>query len=219
MGVNFAVETHGDQVVILKDSGARTEFESGAVRDIQVGKGRCDLLPLDVVGEMIEAKELTFIEKFKETKDVQYIYSAISAFADRENVDMFTLMIEVSKHFESGAIKYGDNNWKKGMGLHYYISSAGRHFLKHLRGDTDEPHNRAFVWNLLCGVWTLKHKPELDDINIDMPPKPKTPNEIRAEYGLPPVNAPEFVTKRLNISAEEELVDCGDGRWERRCRE
>lgn len=30
----------------LKDSGARREFESGAVRDIQEGKGRCDLLPL-----------------------------------------------------------------------------------------------------------------------------------------------------------------------------
>lgn len=29
----------------IKDSGARTEFETGAVRDIQEGKGRMDLLP------------------------------------------------------------------------------------------------------------------------------------------------------------------------------
>lgn len=29
----------------ILDSGNRTEFESGAVRDIQEGKGRCDLLP------------------------------------------------------------------------------------------------------------------------------------------------------------------------------
>lgn len=29
----------------IKDSGARREFESGAVRDIQEGKGRLDLLP------------------------------------------------------------------------------------------------------------------------------------------------------------------------------
>lgn len=29
----------------IKDSGARVEFESGAVRDIKVGKGRMDLLP------------------------------------------------------------------------------------------------------------------------------------------------------------------------------
>lgn len=29
----------------IKDSGDRREFESGAVRDMQEGKGRCDLLP------------------------------------------------------------------------------------------------------------------------------------------------------------------------------
>lgn len=30
---------------MIKDSGDRHEFESGAVRDMQEGKGRCDLLP------------------------------------------------------------------------------------------------------------------------------------------------------------------------------
>ena len=34
---------------MIKDSGERTKFESGAVRDMHGGKGRCDLLPLDVV--------------------------------------------------------------------------------------------------------------------------------------------------------------------------
>ena len=34
---------------MIKDSGSRTEFESGAVRDIQKGKGRCDLLPLNTL--------------------------------------------------------------------------------------------------------------------------------------------------------------------------
>ena len=41
---------------MIKDSGNRREFESGAVRDIQEGKGRCDLLPLDAVGLMYEGK-------------------------------------------------------------------------------------------------------------------------------------------------------------------
>lgn len=36
----------------LKDSGKRREFKTGAVRDICKGKGRCDLLPLDVVGNL-----------------------------------------------------------------------------------------------------------------------------------------------------------------------
>ena len=30
---------------MLKDSGTRREFETGAVRDMAEGKGRCDLLP------------------------------------------------------------------------------------------------------------------------------------------------------------------------------
>ena len=30
---------------MIKDSGNRREFETGAVRDMQEGKGRCDLLP------------------------------------------------------------------------------------------------------------------------------------------------------------------------------
>lgn len=30
---------------MIKDSGDRREFDSGAVRDMQAGKGRCDLLP------------------------------------------------------------------------------------------------------------------------------------------------------------------------------
>lgn len=153
-----------DGVVILPDSGERTEFESGAVRDIQTGKGRCDLLPLDVVSALIKAPELILVEQFKDTKDVTKLYLAIEQFATTTKTDIYTLMIEVSKHFESGAVKYGDNNWKKGIGLHYYLSSAIRHFFKFKRADMDEPHDRAFVWNLLCAAWTYIHKPELDDV-------------------------------------------------------
>ena len=39
----------------IKDSGERKEFSTGAVRDIQEGKGRCDLLPLDVVAGFYKA--------------------------------------------------------------------------------------------------------------------------------------------------------------------
>ena len=31
---------------LIQDSGTRREFESGAVRDMAEGKGRCDLLPM-----------------------------------------------------------------------------------------------------------------------------------------------------------------------------
>ena len=37
---------------IIKDSGERTEFSSGAVRDMHEGKGRMDLLPLTAIIEL-----------------------------------------------------------------------------------------------------------------------------------------------------------------------
>lgn len=41
----------------LADSGARTEFMTGAMREIdEVTKGRCDLLPLDVVADILAVK-------------------------------------------------------------------------------------------------------------------------------------------------------------------
>lgn len=77
--------------------------------------------------------------------------------------DAFTMLLEVAKHFEEGCKKYGENNWQKGIPTHCYIDSAVRHYLKYLRGDKNEPHDRAFCWNILCAIWTCKHKPELND--------------------------------------------------------
>jgi hypothetical protein len=75
-------------------------------------------------------------------------------------------MLDVSHHYKNGAKKYGENNWQKGQPLTWYLSSASRHLLEYLRGDTDEPHNLAFMWNILNAAWTKLHKPELDDIDI-----------------------------------------------------
>lgn len=174
----------------LKDSGNRREFETGAVRDIAEGKGRCDLLPLDVVADLYKDNQsariiLLQIEQFKKTKLVGRLREALLQFA-ASNYDgsISTMMLEVSIHYEAGAKKYSENNWKKGLPLHSPIASGVSHFLKYLRGDTDEPHDRAFVWNMLCAIWTYENKPELDDIEIDVPPE-KTPNDIREEYGYP----------------------------------
>lgn len=87
---------------------------------------------------------------------------AVNIFKSREWT-LNTKLLEVAKHFEDGAKKYGENNWQKGIPVKCYIDSAVRHYLKYLRGDTDEPHDRAFVWNILCCIWTCKHKPELND--------------------------------------------------------
>ena len=148
----------------LKDSGARREFETGAVRDIQQGKGRCDLLPLAVVGSIVQDDILVAIDNFLHTKDDNHLKKAIEQFCFKAYGDLITGFLEVAIHYEQGAIKYAPHNWEKGIPLHCFIDSGVRHYLKFLRGDNDEPHDRAFVWNMLGAIWTLHNKPELDDI-------------------------------------------------------
>ena len=151
--------------MILPDSGERREFPTGAVRDIAQGKGRCDLLPLDVLGAWTGDVILLNIDRYLYTGNTGYLEDAMEVFIDEEyGEDIHTAVLEVAKHFEDGAIKYGDNNWRKGIFVHCYIDSAVRHYLKHRRGDKDEPHNRAFLWNLMCAIWTQKNKPEMIDI-------------------------------------------------------
>jgi hypothetical protein len=135
---------------MIVDSGNRREFNTGAVRDIVEGKGRCDLLPLD--GEywhLLEAL-LVFLD-----------------FSDCPFDNLADAILEVAKHFEEGCDKYGERNWEKGIPVRCYVDSAIRHYLKWLRGDNDESHHRAFVWNILCCVWTCINKPELNDYAKD----------------------------------------------------
>lgn len=102
----------------IKDSGERTEFATGACRDMHAGKGRMDLLP----------------------------WSAI---------------MEVSKHCEAGAAKYGEHNVDRGIPTNSLCDSAMRHLAKYLDGWDDEPHLIAAAWNLLWAVEMTVKKPEM----------------------------------------------------------
>lgn len=105
---------------MIKDSGDRTEFETGAKRDMHAGKGRMDLLPWHGI-------------------------------------------MEVSKHCEEGAMKYGEHNVDKGIPLHSLLDSASRHLAKYMVGMDDEDHLRAACWNLLWALNQRTTHPELDD--------------------------------------------------------
>lgn len=106
---------------MIKDSGERTEFSTGAVRDMKRGVGRMDLLP-------------------------------------------WYGIMEVSKHCEEGAEKYGEHNVDKGILLHSLCDSAARHLAKFIAGEMDEDHLRAAAWNLLWALNQRKTHPELDDL-------------------------------------------------------
>lgn len=105
----------------IKDSGDRTAFETGAVRDMHEGKGRLDLLPCSAI-------------------------------------------LELAKHCENGALKYGERNVDKGIPQHSFIDSALRHLFKYLRGDKDENHLVAALWNVAWAVNQEVEKVEMQDI-------------------------------------------------------
>ena len=110
---------------MIKDSGNRREFNTGAVRDMAEGKGRMDLLPWDAI-------------------------------------------IEVSKHCENGAKKYGEHNVDKGIPTNSLCDSAARHLAKYLDGWTDEDHLLAAAWNLLWAIEMTQKHPEM----VNTPWKP-----------------------------------------------
>lgn len=127
----------------ILDSGNRREFETGAVRDIQEGKGRMDLLP-------------------------------------------WAAIMEVSKHCENGALKYGEHNVDMGIKTSSFADSAARHIAKWMDGWTDEPHLLAAAWNLLWAIqMEIKH-PELCDVPWT-PAGHKDPTGAPGECGLAPI--------------------------------
>lgn len=99
--------------------------------------------------------QLSWKQRIQNTLYMQYSFFSTKAFDSFES-----MLLEVAIHFEEGAEKYEPNNWRKGIPLHCFVDSAVRHYLKYRRGDKDD---RAFIWNLLCLIWTLENKPDMLD--------------------------------------------------------
>ena len=147
---------------MILDSGERRTFETGATRDIQEGKGRPSLMPLNVVARLLEVRTGDYIIKaiaaFTEKQETKPLYAALLSFAHlawRGQIE--TMILETAIHFEEGAKKYGENNWQQGLPVNCYLDSALRHYMKWRRGDKDEPHDRAFVWNIMCCIWEVDY--------------------------------------------------------------
>ena len=125
------------------------------------------MLPLLAIYNMLRDDILFCVNQFEDSGDPKYLLEAVLQFSTEFDNSVYTMLLEVSIHFEQGAQKYGENNWQKGIPVHCYIDSAIRHYLKYKRGDDDERHDRAFVWNILCAIWTCKEMPQLNGYGVD----------------------------------------------------
>ncbi len=61
-------------------------------------------------------------------------------------------MRRIARHYENGAVKYGDRNWEKGLPIMRYLDSAERHIndlkVAMLLGEQTEDHAAAIAWNM-----------------------------------------------------------------------
>ena len=92
---------------IVSDSGERTTYTTGAVRDYRADKPRYDLIPPHA-------------------------------------------MLRVAMQYARGAQKYGESNWLLGIPTQDMLASAMRHLEAWRRGEPEEDHLAAVIWNLLA---------------------------------------------------------------------
>ncbi len=160
------------QDFVTKDSGKREQFESGMQRDTQDGKLRADLAfdgPIlrflfreGPKGDAGTAMCDWYDEAIKRNVTSDEAFNVIRLIAPYEG-GLSALMTRYAKLMTRGSIKYEARNWMKAEGyaeMDRFISSGCRHFLQWYRGDTDEDHAAAVIFNL-NGYEYVRRKMEL----------------------------------------------------------
>ena len=87
----------------------------------------------------------------------------------------WSAFIEISKHCENGAKKYGEHNVDKGIPTNSLCDSAARHLAKYLAGHTDEDHLLAAAWNLLWAIEMRCNHPKM----VNTPWKPNAVKNVQ----------------------------------------
>lgn len=162
---------------VTKDSGQRTEFPGGSVRDLGTGKGRYDLIPWEVVvlwaqrplhtGSTERDLDYAMTGAFgwlNRVGDLGAIVELLGAVADhaqgpREKSGILGLQWPIierwAKLMERGAEKYGARNWEIGQPLARFFDSGIRHLYQWYFGlNTEEDHLAAVFYNFGAIVWT-----------------------------------------------------------------
>ena len=172
------------------DSGQRTEFPTGAVRDMHTGKGRNDLIPPRVACHLLEVTEDPSNPSLEANAiDALYAYWGMKngavtsrlnllrecfvyccyviAYKNYSGAALTSLQVvnigldTLAKLYEKGAEKYGELNWTKGIPSSSFYDSAHRHMRKHLLGQDDEDHLAAFLFNVVGLMYNERKHPDL----------------------------------------------------------
>lgn len=129
----------------IRDSGERETFETGYQRDIQAGKVRFDLIPIETLIQM-QADE-TGVEEFPvDTSNPPIVHWLPIEETDEELIPELVIN-RLAGHYHKGAQKYGRNNYLNGAPFSRMYASLLRHVYQWAAGDTGEDHLAAILWN------------------------------------------------------------------------
>lgn len=183
----------------LSSSGEIRTNTTGAIRDNAEGKGRIDLIPFDSVyklkrlensyGKKIEPLEMGevlqsiygSIDYFIQTDDIFPLINAVLNYTHTKYGSLEKGLLEASHRYESGALKYGTFNWQKGMPYSWFIDSGIRHLLLDITGLQDEPHDQAFMWNMLCLISTHANNKDMNDVKYMVRDNPESLSDYFVE--------------------------------------
>lgn len=135
-GVPFIRKPDDFPEFVVKDSGQREEYANGFVRDTEDGKE-------DFVRLFTDPKIHAAI--VKEPRLLDFLAT------DGAHLVPPEMLIRWAVHMHKGAQKYGESNWRQARGLvaiARFARSFCRHSVKWLRGDRDEDHAVAIMFNV-----------------------------------------------------------------------
>ena len=72
-------------------------------------------------------------------------------------------LLELGEVFGEGAVRHGDENWKKGMPNAVVINHMMRHLLLYIKGDRDEPHMGKVMFGCCVLIWNEENNINLED--------------------------------------------------------
>lgn len=162
----------------IKMDGEFHTFEGGGIRYTKEGKGRFDLIPSNALAYLVREIDLIYgtstlnyifeltsapnlLVNYSNRDFVRVIlgitlrmaYKDLSDFAiapDNVWKHFVSMLKELAVHYQKGAAKYGENNWRKGIPQWSFEDSGFRHLCQYLNGETDEPHHISSIWNMMC---------------------------------------------------------------------
>ena len=120
----------------------------------------------DEVWDMLE------LDDIDEEDDTRYFSSGARRDSDKGKHKFtylpFDILGRVADHYEEGAKKYGDHNWRKGIPSTTIMDSLLRHVAAYYQGQDDEDHLSAIVFNTLCLIYN-EDKMSDNEVVYDMP--------------------------------------------------